>query len=91
MVQIALHNNRIWQNAGWNSIIYIAALSGIDPQLYEAAYVDGANKIKQIWYVSLPNTANYYNYAYSSLGKYSLSRMKRLYLCIILLHMKLQM
>lgn len=44
----------IWQNAGWNSIIYIAALSGIDPQLYEAAYVDGANKIKQIWYVSLP-------------------------------------
>lgn len=44
----------IWQNAGWNSIIYIAALSSIDPQLYEAAYVDGANKIKQIWYVSLP-------------------------------------
>ena len=44
----------IWQSAGWSSIIYIAALSGIDPQLYEAAIVDGANKIKQIWYVSLP-------------------------------------
>ncbi len=44
----------IWQSAGWGSIIYIAALSGIDQQLYEAAIVDGANKIKQIWHVSIP-------------------------------------
>lgn len=44
----------IWQSAGWGSIIYLAALSGIDPQLYEAAIMDGANKIKQVWHISLP-------------------------------------
>ena len=44
----------IWQSMGWGSIIYLAALSGIDQELYEAAIVDGANKIKQLWYISLP-------------------------------------
>jgi len=44
----------IWQSTGWGSIIYLAALSGIDQELYEAAIVDGANKIKQLWYISLP-------------------------------------
>lgn len=44
----------IWQHAGWNSIIYIAALSGIDPQLYEAAKVDGASKWKRIIYIDIP-------------------------------------
>lgn len=44
----------IWQGVGWNSIIYLSALSSIDPQLYEAASVDGASKIKQILHVTLP-------------------------------------
>jgi putative aldouronate transport system permease protein len=44
----------IWQNAGYASIIYIAALSGIAPELYEAAVVDGANRLKRIWHVDLP-------------------------------------
>lgn len=44
----------IWQNIGWDSIIYIAAISGIDQQLYEAAQVDGASRLKQIWHVTLP-------------------------------------
>lgn len=44
----------IWQNAGWQSIIYIAALSGIDPQLYEAAKIDGANRLQRILHVSIP-------------------------------------
>ena len=44
----------IWQEFGWNSIIYIAALSGIDPNLYEAAKIDGAGRLQQIWHVSLP-------------------------------------
>jgi putative aldouronate transport system permease protein len=44
----------IWQGAGWGSIIYLAALSGIDVELYEAAIVDGANKWKQLWYISIP-------------------------------------
>ncbi len=44
----------IWQNAGWNAIIYIAALSGISPDLYEAASVDGANKWQRIWHIDIP-------------------------------------
>lgn len=44
----------IWQNVGWNSIIYLAALSGIDQEQYEAAKVDGANRLQQLWYITLP-------------------------------------
>ena len=44
----------IWQNMGWGAILYLAALSAIDPNLYEAAGIDGANKLSQIWHVTLP-------------------------------------
>ena len=44
----------VWQNAGWSSIIYIAALTGIDPQLHEAAQIDGASRLKCIWHINLP-------------------------------------
>lgn len=44
----------IWQGFGWGSIVYLAAISGISPELYEAARIDGANKLKQIWHVTLP-------------------------------------
>lgn len=44
----------IWQHAGWDSIIYLAALSGIDPSLYEAATVDGASSLQKIRYVDIP-------------------------------------
>ncbi len=44
----------IWKGAGWGSIIYLAALSGVDQSLYEAAGLDGANKWRQLWHVSLP-------------------------------------
>lgn len=47
----------IWQNVGWGSIIYIAALSAIDPQLYEAATIDGAGRWKQMFHVTLPGIA----------------------------------
>lgn len=47
----------IWKESGFNAIVYIAALSGIDPQLYDAAYVDGANKWKRIMNVTLPGIA----------------------------------
>ena len=46
--------SEIWQSAGWGSIIFIAAISGVDQELYEAARIDGANKLKKIWYVTLP-------------------------------------
>ncbi len=44
----------IWQEIGWGSIIYLAALSGIDQELYEAARIDGANKWKQVWHITIP-------------------------------------
>lgn len=44
----------IWQGFGWGSIVYLAAISGINPELYEAARIDGANKWKQIINVTLP-------------------------------------
>ncbi|MBP3656012.1 MAG: sugar ABC transporter permease [Clostridia bacterium] len=45
----------IWQSAGWNSILYIAALAGVDPELYEAATIDGASKWQKVLYIDLPH------------------------------------
>ena len=44
----------IWQNFGWGSIIYLAAIAGINPELYEAASVDGAGRFRKIWHITLP-------------------------------------
>ena len=44
----------IWQGAGWGSIMYLAALNSVDTQLYESAVIDGASKVQQAWYISLP-------------------------------------
>lgn len=44
----------IWQEFGWNSIIYLAALAGIDQEQYEAARIDGAGRLAQVWHVTLP-------------------------------------
>lgn len=47
-------SSNIWQSVGWGSIIYLSAMSSIDPSLYEAARVDGANRWKQTFHVTLP-------------------------------------
>ena len=44
----------IWQNLGWNTIIYMAALSGVDPALHEAAQVDGASRLRRVLHIDLP-------------------------------------
>jgi putative aldouronate transport system permease protein len=44
----------IWKESGWGSIIFLAALAGVNSELYEAAKMDGASRIRQIWHVSLP-------------------------------------
>src|SRR5690606_36326174 len=46
--------SEIWQRIGWESIIYIAALMGIDQEQYEAARMDGAGRLKQIFYITIP-------------------------------------
>ncbi|MBO7743666.1 sugar ABC transporter permease [Paenibacillus sp. MWE-103] len=44
----------VWQNAGWGTILYLAAMTGIDKQLYEAADADGAGRFRRIWHITLP-------------------------------------
>lgn len=44
----------VWQGTGWGSVIYLAALAGVDTQLHEAAIVDGASRIQRIWHINLP-------------------------------------
>lgn len=47
--------SEVWQRSGWNSIIYIAALSGVNYELYEAAIIDGATKLRRIWHIDIPS------------------------------------
>lgn len=44
----------VWQYTGWDAVIYMAALAGIDPQLHEAAMIDGAGRLRRIWHINLP-------------------------------------
>lgn len=51
----------VWQSTGWGSIIYLAALASIDPELYESAKIDGASRLRCVWHISIPGilpTAN---------------------------------
>jgi putative aldouronate transport system permease protein len=48
----------VWKGAGWNTIVYLAAITGIDEQLYEAARMDRANRLQQIWHITLPGIAS---------------------------------
>jgi putative aldouronate transport system permease protein len=50
-------SSEIWQRIGWGSIIFLAALTGVDPHLYEAAKLDGANRLKQTWHITIPGIA----------------------------------
>lgn len=47
----------VWKGVGFGSIVYLAAMSGIDPNLYEAADLDGANRLRKMWYITLPGIA----------------------------------
>jgi putative aldouronate transport system permease protein len=44
----------VWKEVGWNTIIYLAAMAGIDPTLYEAANIDGCNRYQKMWHITLP-------------------------------------
>lgn len=46
--------SNMWKNVGWNSIIYLSAMSGIDPELYQAASIDGAGRLRRIWHITIP-------------------------------------
>lgn len=53
-----LVGSEVWQNLGWGAIIYLAAMAGIDPTLYEASRVDGASRVRMIWHITLPGIRN---------------------------------
>jgi putative aldouronate transport system permease protein len=44
----------VWQNVGWGTIVYLATIAGINSELYEAAVVDGAGRLRKIWHITLP-------------------------------------
>jgi len=44
-----------WKNVGYSAVVYLAAISGISEEYYEAAIIDGANKLKQAWYITIPH------------------------------------
>lgn len=46
--------SEVWKNVGWNTIIYLTAITSVDPSLYEAAEIDGAGRFKRIWHITLP-------------------------------------
>ncbi|HHY81513.1 MAG TPA: sugar ABC transporter permease [Clostridiales bacterium] len=48
----------LWKEVGWNAIIYLAAITGINPELYESAEIDGAGRFRKIWHVTLPGIRN---------------------------------
>lgn len=47
----------VWKSVGWGSIIFLAALAGVDQEMYEAALIDGATRLQRIWYITLPSIA----------------------------------
>lgn len=47
--------SHVWKEVGWGAIIYLAAIASVDPNLYEAATIDGANRLRRIWHVTLPS------------------------------------
>ncbi len=47
--------SNIWAAVGWGSLIYIAAIGGVDPEVYDAAAIDGAGRLQKIWYIMLPS------------------------------------
>lgn len=69
----------LWGSFGWDSIVYIAAIAGVNPEMYEAATIDGCGKLGKIWYITLPsirkliimllilNTANILNVDYGQI------------------------
>jgi len=53
-----LVTSTMWKESGWSTIVYLSAITAIDPMLYEAASVDGAGRIRQTWSITLPNIIN---------------------------------
>lgn len=70
-----------WKGLGWSAIVYFAAIAGVDQQMYEAAMVDGANRMQRIWYITLPQLVpTYFVLLVMSVGKMLNSSVEKLML-----------
>ena len=70
----------IWQKIGWDSIIYLAALSAIDQEQYEAAMIDGASRMQKIWYITVPGLfSTYFVLLIMSIGNFLNTGMEQFY------------
>jgi putative aldouronate transport system permease protein len=49
-----LIGSEVWRNMGWGAIVFLAALAGVDPSLYESAVIDGASRLQMVWHITLP-------------------------------------
>ncbi|KRE58018.1 ABC transporter permease [Paenibacillus sp. Soil750] len=54
-IRTIIVSSSVWRDAGWSTIIYLAAMSGINPDIYEAAQIDGASRWKQTWSITIPS------------------------------------
>lgn len=69
-----------WKGLGWSAIMYIAAISGIDEEMYQAAKVDGASKMQMIWYVTIPSLLpTYFVLLMLSIGNFLNNGMEQYY------------
>lgn len=50
-----MYISHLWKNVGYSSVVFLAAITGVDPGLYEAASIDGCGKLKQVWHITLPS------------------------------------
>lgn len=57
-IRMTLILSNMWKGVGWGTVIYLAALSGVNPEIYESARLDGASRLKQIWYITLPGISH---------------------------------
>lgn len=70
----------IWKELGWSAIVYIAAIAGIDQELYEAAMVDGANRLQRIWHITVPGLREtYFVLLVMSVGNFLNTGMEQYY------------
>lgn len=70
----------VWQSMGWGTIIYLAAMSGINPEMYEAATVDGAGRWRKVWNITLPSIrATIVTLLIMALGKVMDGSFERIY------------
>ena len=70
----------LWKELGWSAIVYLAAIAGIDQELYEAAMVDGANRLQRIWHITVPGMIEtFFVLLIMSLGNFLNTGMEQYY------------